>query len=67
MQIRVFVEDRLSYTSNDAYLRMDAKTYIYKLEPTILATDTREVKVFVSEHMNRTYQYCRAKASETQV
>jgi hypothetical protein len=55
MSIKVFVMERQKYKSNEVLLRIDAKSFVYELNPRILATDTREVKVYVSEHMNRTY------------
>jgi hypothetical protein len=41
-------------------LNLDAKAYVYDIKPAILGGDTREIQVYVSGHMNRTFQYCKA-------
>lgn len=55
MEISIHLVERFQFLSNFFMIKIDAKAYVYDINPAILAEDTREIKVYVSGHVNRTF------------
>jgi len=48
MNIRISVWESYQYESQYSLLRVDPKSFVYKITPTILANDARDLQVYVS-------------------
>jgi hypothetical protein len=48
MRIRISVWESYQYESQYSLLRVDPKSFVHKIMPSILAEDTRDLQVYVS-------------------
>jgi hypothetical protein len=61
MSLRVHVIEHNLYTSNTLMVLIESSPYIWKLAPTILAEDNRELEVYVSGEVDDSrMKYCKA-------